>query len=304
MQMIDLFAGRPKTLHARGGPQPVAVGETTVYFAGTAGAGKSTLVGAYDRWAKQHAISTVLVNLDPGAEKLPYEPDIDIRDWVRLDEIMEEHGLGPNGAQVAAADMIALNLDEVQAELSGFRGDQVLVDTPGQIELFLFRASGKHIVDSLSPGRSVVAYLMDPFLAKSPTGFASQLMLGATTLFRFQSPMVYVLSKADRVEPQALDTILGWASDPAALESSIMEEEPDMSSEFAAQVTRLLDTLKLENVLLPTSSLSGLGMDDLYRMVQGAVGGAEDATPEYDTFLRPGDEEATDAHDANDGEEK
>ncbi|MCA1818930.1 MAG: ATP/GTP-binding protein, partial [Halobacteriales archaeon] len=68
--------------------------ETTIYFAGTAGAGKSTLVAAYDRWAKQHGISTVVVNLDPGAEKLPYTPDVDIRDWVKIKEIMEEHGLG------------------------------------------------------------------------------------------------------------------------------------------------------------------------------------------------------------------
>src|SRR5688500_4881086 len=143
----------------------------------TAGAGKSTLVSAYDRWAKQHGISTIIVNLDPGAEKLPYTPDVDIRDWVKISEIMEENGLGPNGAQVAAADMIALNLGEVQEEIAMFRADQVLIDTPGQIELFVFRASGKHIVESLNPGRSVVCYLMDPFLARTAQGFASQLML-------------------------------------------------------------------------------------------------------------------------------
>ncbi len=271
----------------------MAGNETTIYFVGTAGAGKSTLVAAYDRWAKQHAISTVLVNMDPGAEKLPYTPDVDIRDWVRLDEIMEEHGLGPNGAQIAAADMIALNLEEVMEELQAFRADQILIDTPGQIELFVFRASGKHIVETLNPERSVIAYLMDPFLARTPTGFASQLMLGATTMFRFQQPMVYLLSKADRIEPESLETILSWAADADSLEHDILAEEPNMSREFAAQMTRLLDTLKLENVLVPTSSLNGTGLDDLYTLVQGAVGQSEDATPEYDTFLGPGEEEST-----------
>lgn len=272
----------------------MAGNETTVYFTGTAGAGKSSLVGAYDRWAKQHAIGTVLVNMDPGAEKLPYTPDLDIRDWVRIDEIMEENGLGPNGAQVAAADMIALNIEEVQQELQGFRSEQVLIDTPGQIELFLFRQSGKHIIETLNPERSVIAYLMDPFLAKTASGFASQLMLGATQMFRFQQPMLYLLSKADRIEPESLDTIRGWAADAEALESSILGEEPNMSREFAAQVTRLLDTLKLENVLLPTSSVAATGLDDLYSLVQGAVGQSEDATPEYDTFLGPNEEESTD----------
>jgi len=272
----------------------VADVETTFYFVGTAGAGKSTLVAAYDRWAKQHGISTVIVNLDPGAEKLPYTPDVDIRDWVKISEIMEEHGLGPNGAQVAAADMIALNLGEVQEEIATFRADQVLIDTPGQIELFVFRSSGKHIVESLNPGRSVVCYLMDPFLARTAAGFASQLMLGATTLFRFQEPMLFLLSKADRVDAESLETIRGWANDAEALESSVLAESPTMSREFATQVTRLLDALKLEHIIVPVSSVQGTGLDELYTLAQGAVGQSEDITPEYDTFLPPGAEEATD----------
>src|SRR5688572_8175574 len=217
--------------------------EVNIYFVGTAGAGKSTLVSAYDRWAKQHGISTILVNLDPGAEKLPYTPDVDIRDWVKISEIMEEHGLGPNGAQIAAADMIALNLDEVQAEIASFRADQVLVDTPGQLELFVFRQSGKHIISTLNPSRSVVAYLLDPFLARTPTGFAAQMMLGATTAFRFQEPMIFLLSKSDRVDEKSLEMIRDWAADPATLEGDILVEEPSMASEFAAQVTRLLSAL-------------------------------------------------------------
>ena len=268
--------------------------ETSIYFVGTAGAGKSTMVAAYDRWAKQHGISTIIVNLDPGAEKLPYTPDVDIRDWVKISEIMEEHGLGPNGAQIAAADMIALNLGEVQAEIETFRADQVLLDTPGQIELFVFRASGKHIIESLNPGRSVVAYLMDPFLARTAQGFASQLLLGATTLFRFQEPMVFLLSKADRIDPDSLETIREWAADAEALESSVIAEAPTMSREFATQVTRLLDTLKLENIIVPVSALVGTGLDELYTLAQGAVGQSEDITPEYDTFLPAGKEEATD----------
>lgn len=271
----------------------------TIYFVGTAGAGKSTLVAAYDRWAKQHAIRTVLVNLDPGAEKLPYTPDVDIRDWVKISEIMEEHGLGPNGAQVAAADMIAMNLDEVKNEIDGFRADQVLIDTPGQIELFVFRQSGKHIVETLNPGSSVIAYLMDPFLARTSTGFTSQLLLGTTTFFRFQEPMVFLLSKSDRIDPESLETIRGWSADPGSLESDVITEEPSMSREFAAQVTRLLDTMRLDSVLLPVSSIDATGLDDLYTLIQGAVGMGEDV-PDSDTFLTPGQENPGDEPELSD----
>ena len=270
---------------------------TTIYFIGTAGAGKSTMVAAYDRWAKQHAITTVLVNLDPGAEKLPYEPDVDIRDWVKISEIMEENGLGPNGAQIAAADMIALNLGEVTKEIEGFRADQVLVDTPGQLELFVFRQSGKHIVSQLNPGRSVIAYLLDPFLARTATGFTSQLLLGATTMFRFQEPMLFLLSKADRIDPESIEIIRGWAADPMSLENDVTAETPSMSSEFATNVSRLLGGLGLESTLVAVSSTEASGLDDLYRLFQGAVGESEDATPEYDTFLSGDREEGKDESD-------
>lgn len=263
----------------------------SVYFIGTAGAGKSTLVAAYDRWAKQHGLTTVIVNLDPGAEALPYEPDVDIRQWVKISEIMEEHGLGPNGAQIAAADMIALNLDEVQAEIETYRADQVLVDTPGQLELFVFRQSGKHIVETLNPGRSAIAYLLDPFLARTPSGFASQLLLAATVMFRFQDPMMFLLSKSDRIEGDMLERIRSWASDPMALEGDVLGESPTMNREFSAQVTKLLETMGVENHILPVSAQDSSGLDDVYAMVQATLGEAEEGTPEYDTFLGPGEEE-------------
>ncbi len=261
--------------------------ETAIYFTGTAGAGKSTLVARYEEWAKQHGLSTLTVNLDPGAEVLPYQPDYDIRETIRLDEVMDEHGLGPNGAQIAAADMIALQLGDIRDELDSFRADQVLIDTPGQLELFVFRLSGKLIVEGLRPDHSVIAYLLDPYLARTATGFSSQLMLAATTQFRFQQPMVHVLSKGDLLDAESLETIQAWGHDAEALEADILAEEPNMSREMAAQVSRLLESFGLQHNLIPTSSESGEGLDELYAIVQSAVGEREDATPEYDTFLGP-----------------
>lgn len=265
---------------------------STIYFVGTAGAGKSTLVGAYDRWCKKHGLSTLLVNLDPGAEELPYQPDIDIREKVRLTDLMAEHGLGPNGAQVAAADLIALDMTDLQEEMNSFRADQVIIDTPGQVELFVFRQSGKMLVDHLSPGDSVVAYLMDPFLARTASGFASQLMLAATTRFRFHTPMVHLLSKSDVLSDEDRDTIQTWAIDPDALENDILDAEPGMDKELAAQVVRLLDGLGAEQALVATSSIDDTGLDDVYALIQSAVGQSEESTPEYDTFLGQGQEEA------------
>lgn len=40
------------------------------------------------------------MNLDPAAEDLDYTPDLDIRDLITLEDVMEEMGLGPNGGLV------------------------------------------------------------------------------------------------------------------------------------------------------------------------------------------------------------
>ena len=55
---------------------------------------------------------------------------------------MEEYELGPNGALIAASDLIAVNLNSVKEELDDLKPDYILVDTPGQLELFAFKDSG------------------------------------------------------------------------------------------------------------------------------------------------------------------
>lgn len=41
-----------------------------------------------------------LINLDPAADNLPYKCDLDIRDLITLDDVVEELNYGPNGGLV------------------------------------------------------------------------------------------------------------------------------------------------------------------------------------------------------------
>ncbi|NOZ77450.1 MAG: hypothetical protein GXO65_07335 [Euryarchaeota archaeon] len=76
---------------------PMAV---NLYFIGTAGSGKTTLTGAFKTWMDQHGFDAVTVNLDPGVENLPYTPDVDIREWISLPEVMDRYG--PTGPRWCA----------------------------------------------------------------------------------------------------------------------------------------------------------------------------------------------------------
>jgi GTPase SAR1 family protein len=248
-----------------------------LYFAGTAGCGKSTMTRSFQLWLQGEGYDAITVNLDPGVETIPYVPEVDIRDWIRLSEVMADHGLGPNGAQIVAADMVALNVDEVVDVLSQFDSDYVLVDTPGQLELFAFRQSSRAIMERIGPESSALAFLIDPVLARTANGFVTSLMLSATTHFRLPVPQVLVLSKADLVTDEERERIESWGQDYYALFNSLLEESPDAQTLMSMEFMQALETVGIGSAVSLVSSESGEGLDEIYIQVQNALQGGEDA---------------------------
>ncbi len=253
----------------------------TIYFTGTAGAGKTTFVRAFADWMKQAGYATTVVNLDPGSESTALDPDVDIREWVRLDDLQDEYGLGPNGAQIAAADMIALKIFDVKQAVEELKTDYVLVDTPGQIELFAFREASKAIVDALSGDRSLVAFLFDPALARTAAGFVSLLMLSATVEFRFRLPMLNVLTKADVLAPEQLEELRRWADDPGELHDAVTRDAPTPDVQLSTELFRAIEALGPLAGLVPTSAREGTGLEAFYQSAQRVFGGGDDLEPSH-----------------------
>ncbi len=250
--------------------------EIFVYFIGTAGSGKSTLTHLFEQWVELRGVDAITVNLDPGAENLPYKPDVDIRDWISLKEVMNTYGLGPNGAQIACADMLALNTDDMKRSIEAFKTDYVLMDTPGQLELFVFREAGKYIVEFLNPQRSIIAYLLDYALAKNASGFVSQLLLAISTNFRLNQPQVNVLSKADMLTPKETDIVTRWSQDAEELHDAILTEQASISREMSEGILRLIKDFQEQTTLIPTGKEEFLGIADLYTFIQLQFEGGED----------------------------
>ncbi|MEM3723791.1 MAG: ATP/GTP-binding protein, partial [Candidatus Hadarchaeales archaeon] len=157
-----------------------------IYLMGPAGCGKSTLTSALHDAISAQELDSITINLDPGVEWLPYTPDIDIRTYVSLSDVMKEFRLGPNGALIVAVDLVVNHLPEIREMVEKWNVDYVIVDTPGQMELFAFRETGPAVVESLSPaGDSMVLFLIDSFFAKNPSSFVSMLMLASSVIARF-----------------------------------------------------------------------------------------------------------------------
>ncbi len=248
----------------------------SMFVVGPAGSGKSTFSAAFREWMVKNEYETIMVNLDPGAEILPYVPDVDVRDLVSLEDVMSEYGLGPNGAQIVAADMVANYVEDIKREVDSYDADYVIYDTAGQLELFAFRAASNFIVDSLGEDRAMLAFMFDPALAKSPTGFVSLLLLSATVHFRFYKPYINVLSKVDLLSDEEVENIARWSEDWDSLYESLINDNPTMQRELNIELFKTLENMDVFRRLIPTSARMFYGYDEVYRVLQLSFAGGED----------------------------
>ncbi|CAI8186354.1 MAG: Uncharacterised protein [Methanobacteriota archaeon] len=256
-----------------------------LFVVGTAGAGKSSLVTAFQRWARFLEVDALTINLDPGAERVHYDPEFDVRDLISLSEVMDRYDLGPNGAQILAADLVAAQAHDIMDELEGLHGDMLVIDTPGQVELFAFREASNHLVDVLGQGRAALVFLFDPMLSQTPSGFVSQMLLSNIVQFRLALPTANFLSKADLLEPEVLEKILEWGERLDVLEADLYEEsanrlQADIATgqrvEFAIAQLRTMQDASIIPGLIPLSSEHEEGLADVLTFVQGIYGGMAD----------------------------
>ncbi|MCL2031757.1 MAG: ATP/GTP-binding protein [Methanomassiliicoccaceae archaeon] len=248
-----------------------------IYFVGTAGSGKSTMVGAFKEWLDDNGIDAVTVNLDPGADRLAYRADIDIREWISLGEVMEEYSLGPNGAQVAAADLMAMNIHKLTSVLSGYKTNYALIDTPGQLELFAFRESSNMIVNALGKERSMIAYLSDPMLCRRPNGFVSSMTLSALVQFRLQLPTINLLSKFDVLSEEDGMRIIDWFENPDTLYGDFLDEDSDPQTVVGMELFKALENTGIFGGIRGVSAEERTGLEEIYASIQLTFFGGEDA---------------------------
>lgn len=230
---------------------------------GPAGCGKSTLVGALARWLlKEQLLSSGIVNLDPGAEVLPYEAHVNVRKYVKLEEVMLREGLGPNGALMRSMELLSEYENELIRELEKLSKPYVLVDTPGQMELFLFREFGLSFTEKLKGlGTVVVILVLDPALGRRPQDVVVLKMLSLVAQLRFGIDVVPVINKVD---------LLG--KDSSKLEVFLsnnvlrnkLREVPGVIGDLSEQILDVLDNFKLAMRVPMVSALKGEGLEQLY----------------------------------------
>lgn len=237
---------------------------------GTAGSGKTALTHALSIYLEEKNEDYAILNLDPGVkdDSLPYNPDINIRDYLRVEEIMVQYDLGPNGAFIATMDLVINYLSEIKTQIVDLSPDFLIIDTPGQLEVFAYRSTGSIIVNNITDipdARRAIVFIFDPFLCRvSPGTLLSSLLLAESIYWRFELPIVHALTKIDLFSDEEIDTLLDLLEHP----SKILEKEKTFLSRHLEKSPLLSILVNQENILgkklIPVSSITGDGIMDLY----------------------------------------
>ncbi|MGQ0772450.1 MAG: ATP/GTP-binding protein [Nitrososphaerota archaeon] len=233
-----------------------------IFVAGTAGAGKSLLSSKIQEYYTANGAFTAILNLDPGVISLPYTPDIDIRDFVDIVSIMKQYNLGPNGALVMASDLIASKIDEIQKEVDNVNPDYLIVDTPGQIELFAYRTSGPYFVNNFNADQKITLFLYDGALVTTAINFVSMALLATSIKLRLGLPTINVLTKTDLIADK-ISEILRWTTNIKVLENAISAESDGETYVLLSNILRSLNLSGFAQGLIPISNVTGDGLVNL-----------------------------------------
>jgi len=234
----------------------------SIFVVGTAGSGKSLLTSKIHEYYTSNGAFSAILNLDPGVESLPYGCDIDVRDYVDIVSIMKQYELGPNGALIMANDLIASKIDSIQDEIDKTNPDYLLIDTPGQIELFAYRSSGQFLVQNLRLDDKVSIFLFDGALITTPINFVSIALLATSIRLRLGLPTINVLTKTDLIGEKLKD-ILKWSTNLSALENAISQEVDGEAYTLTTNILRGLNLGGFAQGLIPVSNVTGEGLVNL-----------------------------------------
>jgi GTPase SAR1 family protein len=176
------------------------MGKFAVVVVGPAGSGKSTFCKSLQEYYNLQGRSAHIFNLDPAAEDLQYEPSLDVRNLIQVDDVMEAQELGPNGGLVFCMQYLMEHIAWLHDAIEDYPDDFLIIDMPGQIELLSHIPVGPAIVEFLKrEGYSVVApFLLDACAVTPDSGkYVSGCLVALTTLMSLDCPFLGILSKVD-----------------------------------------------------------------------------------------------------------
>ncbi|ABW98120.1 ATP/GTPbp (nucleomorph) [Hemiselmis andersenii] len=238
-----------------------------LFFVGMAGSGKTTLVHRISLDLSYLKKTHYILNLDPASRNIPYFANIDIRDTINFKKVMKDYYLGPNGAILTSLNLFSTRFNQVQniIQSKNYFLDFILIDTPGQIEIFTWSASGSIITESFSRKFPVVLfYIIDIARTINPLTFVSNILYSCSILYKTRLPILLILNKADIT---SVDFLKEWLNNNDAFDNSLSNEK-FFAGSFARSLAFSIDIFHKKIPFLTISALSGIGSLNLIKFLK------------------------------------
>ena len=235
-----------------------------------------------------------VMNLDPAVYSVPFESNIDIRDSINYKEVMKQYNLGPNGGILTSLNLFATKVDQIISLLEKRAApnpsnpstkpiEHILVDTPGQIEVFVWSASGTIFLETMASSfPTVIAYVIDTPRTSSTSTFMSNMLYACSILYKTKLPMILVFNKTD---VQDAEFAKEWMNDFDAFQKALREEEETgaFGTEGGAggfgagsgymgsllnSMSLMLEEFYRHLSVVGVSSMTGDGVEDFFKAVE------------------------------------
>ncbi|KIV78766.1 hypothetical protein PV11_06378 [Exophiala sideris] len=278
----------------------MATPPVAVVCVGMAGSGKTTFMQRINNYLHVNKKKPYVLNLDPAVLNVPFQPNIDIRDSINYKEVMKQYNLGPNGGILTSLNLFATKIDQIINLLEKRANPppdskvpppkHFLVDTPGQIEVFVWSASGSILLESLASSfPTVIAYIIDTPRTSSTSTFMSNMLYACSILYKTKLPMILVFNKTD---VQDAEFAREWMTDFEKFQEALHEEESKgvfggegfggsgYMGSLLNSMSLMLEEFYSHLNMVAVSSMTGDGIDDFFEAV-------EEKRKEFERDYRP-----------------
>jgi len=221
-----------------------------IFVLGPAGCGKSSFVKAFSEYLREMDLDVKCVNLDPATDPI-FDASVDIRNFVKTEEIMEKFKLGINGALIKSMEESLKHIENLNLS-----GDYILYDTPGQMEIFVYSQSGVKMVEKLSDQTTLGLFLIDSALIADAENFLSAIMQNAIVSLRLSIPTATIITKSDIVDV-----------DIERIRKEISRKDTVLA-ELLEKTTHFIEYTTLSQRIVKISSLKKSGFSDVYSLIK------------------------------------